>query len=211
MPEETEKLYRFTETVLRDAARESNELRRRLHEERAAILDAARAEAREAARAHYDREAARIRSESGREISRHLMDVKRQIYLRRKEIGAQVIDRVGEKIAAFTATPDYPLRLEAMLRFALEQLPEANSVQLVLREEDLQYAPRLAAAVAPVAVECVAGALTLGGMLIRCPQLGLRIDCSFDSRLTELSGHFAEQFGLSLSDDLDVKEESDHE
>lgn len=32
-------------------------------------------------------------------------------------------------------------------------------------------------------------------------QLGLRVDSSFDSAAGELSGHFAELFGISLSDD----------
>ena len=211
MPEQNEKLQRFAESVMRDAARESNALRRELYEARTAALEEAHLEAREAARAYYDREAGRIRAEAGREISRHLMDVKRQVYLRRKEISEEVTANVRAKIAAFTASPDYPAHLEKLLRAAMKQLPGATAISLRLREEDLKYGQQLAAAIAPITTECVKGSFVLGGLAIRCPELGLRVDCSFDTRLEELSGHFAEQFGLSLSDELDFEEAPSHE
>ncbi len=211
MPEQNEKLQRFTEAVMREAARESNALRRELYEARTVALEEAHLEAREASRAYYDREAARIRAEAGREVSRHLMDVKRQVYLRRKEISEEVIEKVRGRIAAFTASPDYPAHLEKLLCAAMKQLPGATAISLRLREEDLQYGPQLASAIAPVSVECVKGSFALGGLAIRCPELGLRLDCSFDTRLEELSGHFAEQFGLSLSDELDFEEVPSHE
>lgn len=211
MPEHNEKLQRFTEAVIREAARESNQLRRQLHEKRTAALEQAHIDAREASRAYYDKEAGRIRSEAGREVSRHLMDVKRQVYLRRKAISEEVIDKVRARLADFTASPDYPAHLEQLLRSAMAQLPSPSAVTLRLRDEDMQYAPQLTAAAAPVSVECVPGVFALGGLVLHCPELGLRLDCSFDTRLEELSGHFAEQFGLSLSDELDFEEEPSHE
>ncbi len=210
MSEQNEKLSLFTEAILKEAARESNALRRQIHDQRTAALEEAHAEAREASRAYYDREAGRIRAEAGREISRRLMDMKREVYLRRKEISGEVADRVRSRIVEFTASGQYPARLEQLLKSAMAQLPGATEVTLRLREEDLQYAPRLAAAVAPVSAQWEAGPFALGGLILHCPQLGLRLDCTFDTRLEELAGHFAEQFGLSLSDDLDFEEASGH-
>ena len=211
MPEQNEKLQRFTEAVMRDAARESNALRRQLHEERTAALAEAHIEAREASRAYYDREAGRIRAEAGREVSRHLMDVKRQVYLRRKEISEEVTAKVRARLAVFTASPRYPLQLEKLLHAAMSQLPGAASITLRLRQEDMKYGQQLADSIAPVSVECKAGSFGLGGLIVHSPELGLRVDCSFDTRLEELSSHFAEQFGLSLSDELDFEEEPNHE
>lgn len=211
MPEQNEKLQRFSEAVLSEAAREDSALRRQLRDARTAALHDAHIEAREASRAYYDREAGRIRAEAGREVSRHLMDSKRQIYLRRKEISQEVTARVRARVAQFTASPEYPAHLEKLLRAAIAQLPGASSILLRLRQEDMRYAQRLAACAAPLAVECVQGSFALGGLVIRCPELGLRVDCSFDTRLEELSGHFAEQFGLSLSDELEFEEEPRHE
>ena len=202
MPEQTEKLLHFTEEVLRNATQQSEQMKQELDEARAAALAEAKIEAKDAARVYYDREAARIRAESGREVSRHLMDSKRKIYLRRKEITQEVFQKVSERIAAFTATPDYYEHMEQMLRTAMKQLPGATSVVVQLRSEDMPFATKLAAALAPVQVECQEGAFSLGGFIVHSSQLGLRVDCSFDNRLEELAGHFAESFGLSLSDDL---------
>lgn len=203
MPEQNEKLLRFTDAVLSEATRERDALTRQLDQACSAALEQARAEAREASRAYYDREASQIRAEAGQEISRHLMEIKRTIYLRRKEIGREVFERVYARIAAFTASPDYPAHLEKLLADAVAQLPGAESITLRLRREDLQYGPMLAQSVAPLKVKCEEGTFTLGGLLVFCAKLQRRLDCSFDARLAELSGHFAEQFGLSLSDDLD--------
>lgn len=211
MPEQNEKLQRFTEAVMREAARESNALRRQLYEKRTAALEEAHAQAREAARACYDREAALICAEAGREVSRHLMEVKRQVYLRRKEISGEVTVKVRRQVEDFTASPAYPGHLEKLLRAAMARLPQASAVTLYLREEDMKWAEALSAAAAPVQVTCEAGSFALGGLILNCPSAGLRMDCSFDTRLEELSGHFAEQFGLSLSDELDFEEAPDHE
>lgn len=202
MPEQTEKLLHFTEEVLRNAAQQSEQMKRELNQAKAAALAEAKIDAKDAARAYYDREAARIRAESGREVSRHLMDSKRKIYLRRKEITQEVFQQVCERIAAFTAGESYYTHMEAMLRRALELLPGAQAVTVQLRGEDMPFAPKLSAALAPVQVECQEGAFSLGGFIVHSSQLGLRVDCSFDNRLEELARHFAESFGLSLSDDL---------
>lgn len=211
MPEQNEKLQLFTEAVMRGAARESNTLRRQLYEARTAALEEAHIEAREASRAYFDREASRIRAEAGREVSRHLMDVKRQVYLRRKEISEEVTAKVRDRVAAFTSSEEYPAHLEQLLASAMTQLPGAASIVLRLREEDMKYSDRLIASIAPVSVECRPGTFGLGGLTAHCPELGLRVDCSYDTRLEELSGHFAEQFGLSLSDELDFEEAASHE
>lgn len=202
MPEQTEKLLHFTEEVVRNAAQQSEQMKKELDEARAAALAEAKIEAKDAARAYYDKEAARIRAESGREVSRHLMESKRQIYLRRKEITQEVFQKVCERIASFTASEKYYAHVEEMLRRAMELLPGAKTVTVQLRAEDMSFGPQLAAALAPVQVECQKGSFSLGGFIVHSSQLGLRVDCSFDNRLEELAGHFAESFGLSLSDDL---------
>ena len=201
MQQQVEKLLHFTDAVMKNAARESDELRRQLAEKRTRTLQQVREEAQEAARAYYDREAAKIRAEAGREISKYLMDGKRKIYLRRKEIGQEVFGKVRERIAQYTASAEYPKHLENLLAQAMKLLPGARHVSLRLRKEDLHLAPQLMRIIAPVEAECEEGSFSLGGLALRCPELGLRVDCSFDNRLEELSGHFAESFGLSVSDE----------
>ena len=201
MQQQMEKLLHFTDAVMKNAARESDELRRQLADTRTKTLEKAREEAQEAARTYYDREAARIRAQAGREVSMHLMEGKRKIYLRRKEIGQEVFEKVRQRIAQYTASPEYPKHLEALLAAAMKQLPGARRVSLRPRKEDLPLADRLAKTIAPVKVEYEEGSFSLGGLALRCPELGLRVDCSFDNQLEELASHFAESFGLSVSDD----------
>lgn len=201
MQQQMEKLLHFTDAVMKNAARESDELRRQLADTRTKTLEKAREEAQEAARTYYDREAARIRAQAGREVSMHLMEGKRKIYLRRKEIGQEVFEKVRQRIAQYTASPEYPKHLEALLAAAMKQLPGTRRVSLRLRKEDLPLADRLAKTIAPVKVEYEEGSFSLGGLALRCPELGLRVDCSFDNQLEELASHFAESFGLSVSDD----------
>ena len=201
MQQQMEKLLHFTDAVMKNAVRESDALRKQMADTRTKTLEKVREEAQEAARGYYDREAARIRAEAGREVSKHLMEAKRKIYLRRKEIGQEVFDKVRARIAEYTASPEYPRHLEELLASAMKQLPGAKRVSLRLRREDLALAPRLAKSIAPVEVDCEEGSFSLGGLALRCPELGLRVDCSFDNRLEELVSHFAESFGLSVSDD----------
>lgn len=203
MPEQSQKLRHFTDNVLVAAAEESQELNRRLEDERRRALRAATQEARESAQAYFEKEAAQIRAEASRETSRHLMEGKRQVYLRRQEIAEEVFAQVRERLDRFAASEAYPEHLKTLLAQAMERLDGVDEITLRLRREDLPLGPMLAESVAPVKVHCEEGRFRIGGLAVRCAQLSIRIDCSFDAQLEELNGHFAEIFGLSLSDDLD--------
>ena len=203
MPEQTQKLIHFTDNVLKAASKESEELERQLADQRKAALDEARKAAWENAKAYYNKEAAKLKAEAGREVSRHLMEGKRQVYLRRSQVAQEVLAQVRRRVDEFVASPAYPEHLKTLLARAMERLDGVEEIYLRLRQEDLELGPMLAASVAPVKVKYEEGRIQVGGLAIRCPELGIRVDCSFDTELEELGGHFAETFGLSLSDDLD--------
>ena len=202
MPEQTQKLNHFTNSVVQEATAETERALRALEEKKAAALATAEDEAKLEAIQHVKTEAARIRAEAGREVSRHLMDCKREIYLRRSEIAREVFAQVTQRIQKFTASPDYPARLESQLTQAVGQFGLVSNVTVALRPCDMQWADQLAQAVKPVQTTFVEGGFVLGGLIAACPEIGQRIDGSYDTALSELTGHFAELFGLSLSDDL---------
>lgn len=203
MPEQTQKLIHFTDNVLKAASKESEELERQLADQRKAALDEARKAAWENAKAYYNKEAAKLKAEAGREVSRHLMEGKRQVYLRRSQVAQEVLAQVRRRVDEFVVSPAYPEHLKTLLARAMERLDGVEEIYLRLRQEDLELGPMLAESVAPVKVKYEEGRIQVGGLAIRCPELGIRVDCSFDTELEELGGHFAETFGLSLSDDLD--------
>lgn len=211
MPEQTKKLAHFIQAVELEATAEAERALDALEAQKAAALDYASRAARQDALRQIRAETARIRTEAGRQVSLHLMDCKREVYLRRAQIAEQVFDQVRERIRAFTASPDYPARLEAQLTQAVGRFGLVAEVTVYLRREDMDFSAALARAIKPVAARFEAGSFTLGGLIVDCPEIGQRIDGCYDDALEELSGRFAELFGLSLTDDLsDTGKEAAH-
>ncbi len=200
MPEQSLKLQHFMDNVLKEAEEENQALRRQLAKKRAAALHAATLSAGESARAYYEKEAAAIRAEAGRELSRHMQEGKRQVYLRRDQIVREVIEEVRRRLLDFLSSPEYPQCLKSTLHQVMRRLDGVDEIVLRLRRDDLPLGPMLAESVAPVKVKVEESRIRLGGLNVRCPQLGIRVDCSFDAQLEDMSEHFAENFGLSLSD-----------
>jgi len=200
MPEQVQKLQHFVDNVLKEAEEESRALQRQMERRRKAALHTARLSAWDSAKTYYDQQAAAMRAEAGGELSRHLLEGQRQIYLRRAEITREVIAEVRRRLVAFLSSPEYPVCLKKTLHEVMGQLDGVDEITLRLRHDDLPLGPMLAESVAPVKVTVEESRIKIGGLNVRCPKLGIRVDCSFDAQLEEMSGHFAEIFGLSLSD-----------
>ena len=198
MPDMTEKLDRFTAKILAEASEESKRAMDQAQQKRVAALRRAEDQVLREAYQYIHREVARIKGEAGRSVSRHMLENQRALSLRREEMAQETFALVRAKIAAFTRTPAYGARLEELLKQALSHLPGAKDVQVCLRPEDSQWIPRLSKA-AGGKVTFQEGDFRMGGLVARSPSLGLRVDASFDCAAQELSGHFAELFGLSLA------------
>jgi vacuolar-type H+-ATPase subunit E/Vma4 len=200
MTENNQKLEHFTATILNEAAAESEQAQTDFQARREQALTEARKAARLEARAYVRSELGRIRADAGHQVSYRMQESKRTLFQRRNQIAGEVFDAVRRKIAAYTATPEYGRRLEDLLRQALGALAEAETVQVYLRPADRGFIPLLQEAAPEVHMTFLDGAFTLGGLIVEAPACGLRVDSSFDSRMDELNGHFAELFGISLSD-----------
>lgn len=209
MQDQLVKLQHFTDNVLREASRESQALNREMEERRNSTIHGARLAAWQSAKAYYEKEAAAIRTQAGRELSRHMMEGTRQVYRRRSEIAQEVTGKVLERIRTFVTTPEYPECLKATLGRVMGRLEKdgVDEIVLRLRRDDLPLGPMLAESVAPVKVTVQESRIKYGGLNVRCPKLGIRVDCSFDAQLEEMSSHFAEMFGLSISDEPEQKRE----
>lgn len=200
MPERKEKLDRFTAKILAEASQEAKkaieELKRSREQARSRAEDQVLLEAYQ----YIHREVGRIKAEAGREVSRHMLENKRTLAIRREEMARESFALVRAKIAAYTRTPDYTARMQALLRQALAQLPGAQDAVVYLRAEDMALESALRQAAGNVPLRFVPGELRLGGLVAESQALGLRADASFDSQAQALSGHFAELFGISLAD-----------
>ena len=201
MPDINQKLDRFTAKILAEAAEESRRAMEEVRRRREQRIQEAEDEVLKDAYEYIHTEVSRIQAEAGRGVSRHMLDNKRTLSLRRKEMAQEVFALVRAKIAAFTRTDAYIRRMAALMTEAAGYLAGAKEVLVTLREEDMGLRQALADTVPLMHLTFQTGDFRMGGLVAESPDLGLRVDASFDSAAQELSGHFAELFGLSLSDE----------
>lgn len=201
MPDINQKLDRFTAKILAEAAAESRRAMEEVQRRREQRIQEAEDEVLKEAYDYIHTEVSRIQAEAGRGVSRHMLDNKRTLSLRRKEMAQEVFALVRAKIAAFTRTDAYTRRMAALMTEAAGYLAGAKEVLVTLREEDMGLRQILTDAVPLMHLTFQPGDFRMGGLVAESPDLGLRVDASFDSAAEELSGHFAELFGLSLSDE----------
>ena len=201
MPDINQKLDRFTAKILAEAAAESRRAMEEVQRRREQRIQEAEDEVLKEAYDYIHTEVSRIQAEAGRGVSRHMLDNKRTLSLRRKEMAQEVFALVRAKIAAFTRTDAYTRRMAALMTEAAGYLDGAKEVLVTLREEDMGLRQLLTDAVPLMHLTFQPGDFRMGGLVAESPDLGLRVDSSFDSAAGELSGHFAELFGLSLSDE----------
>lgn len=201
MPDINEKLDKFKQIVLNDAAKERDTLLKQIDKERKRRLAAAEEEIKREIAAKVQIQANEIAGESGREISRRLLADKRIIATRREEIAKEVFAAVRERIVAFTQTDEYLPHLKKLYAEAFEALGNPYDGVILLRPVDMKFSRELASVLPGRHVQFHEGTFTLGGLIVDCHSKLLRADQSYDTALGDLDGHFAELFGLSLSDD----------
>ena len=201
MPDMNDKLDRFKQLVLNDAAKERDALQRQISRERDVRLREAEDQIKRETDAMVQSRARAITSETGRQISKRMLADKRIITNRREAIAQEVFAAVREKINAFTQTDDYLPHLKKLYAEAFKALGNPYDGEIWLRPSDMQYSRELAASLPGKHVTFKEGAFTLGGLIVDCPSRLLRADESYDTALGDLDGHFAELFGISLADD----------
>lgn len=201
MPDLNEKLDLFQQIILDDADRERQELLRQVEDARRERLSAAEAELRKETEARVQAKASAIAGEVGQRISKQLLQDKRIIATRREEMAHEVFSLVRERLLTFTKTEDYLPHLKLLYQQAFETLGNPYDGVIYLRAEDMQYSRELSAVLPGRHVTFQTGSFTLGGLIVDCPSKLLRADQSYDTALGDLDGHFAELFGLSLTDD----------
>lgn len=197
------KLDRFTSAILAEATADTERNLAELAAKRTAAYSTAEDQVLGEAYRYIHSEVERIKTEAGREVSRHMLDDKRALYLRREAMAAEVFGEVRGRLEAYTASPAYAKRMEAIYADALTALGGASEVRLFLRGSDMALSAALSASQPKVKAEFLEGSFTLGGLIADAPALGKRVDATFDSTMEDLAGHFAELFGLSLSGELD--------
>lgn len=194
------KLDHFTTAILAAASAERDRTQEGIEAKRKEALALAEHEILMESYQFVHDEVARIKGNAGRSVSTKMLDAKRAVYLRRDAIAHEVFDLVRGRLSSYTTTPDYVARLGALLQEGMSALPKEDDLEVGLRPEDMNHAPHLSSLTAGHTVTFVPTQLIWGGLVVQSTKAGLRCDLSFDSQMAELESHFAELFGLSLSD-----------
>ena len=200
MPQVNEKLTHFTKVLMDEAAAETQVVEAEIQAAREKARAKAEDQVLQEAYQYIKSEVARLRTESGRRISRQMQDNKRKLYLRREEMAQEVFSQVRTRLAAYVETPAYQEKLLSLFREAMQRLGTVSRLTVYLRPEDRACAPMLDEACGSAYLTVEDGSFLLGGLVVESEERALRIDATFDTALDELNGHFAEQFGLSLDD-----------
>ena len=197
MPEDMRKLDIFIKTVMSDARSESEAILAAVDTDRSEAMSEAEKEYRAEADSYIQGELARAQSESGKAISRKLLDNKRALYQYRRKLAEELTEEVKRRLGEYTLTPDYGKRLEKLLRAALDRFGGAP-VKVYLRPSDTGWTEQMRAAFPEADLTFEEGGFVLGGMICECAGLRLRADLTFDARLDEISARYSELFEFDI-------------
>ena len=199
MPKLDEKLLHFTQAFMDEARAETSRLEAEIKAAREAAVTQAEDQVLQEAYQYMKTEVARIRTEAGRNISRRVQENKRRLSLRREEMAREVFSLVRDRLAAYVETPASQDRLLSLFQEGVARLGRPARLTVLLRPQDMGAAARLRQAAEGIELTAAEGDFLLGGLVLEAPDKALRLDATFDTAMEDLNGHFAEQFGLSLS------------
>lgn len=200
MADNETKLDRFIQHILDDATIERDNILACIDTRRASEIEAAEDAVLAQTYEYIHKSVADIRAEAGRKVSERMLANKRETATRRGMIAGEVFGKVREHIGEFTASPEYKDHMERLFKLAFEAMGRPGDAVVYLRQEDMHLRQELLVLCPEAALEFRTGDFTMGGIILDCRSKQLRIDESFDTALADLDGHFAELFGLSISE-----------
>lgn len=193
------KLDEFSAAVLTEADLGSKEILDAIERERERAIAAAEAEIQQETTSFVKAKFEEIKGRESRRVSSAMMENRRQLFLMRGEFADEVFDLVREKISKFTGTYEYFTQLNNLLGRALSELGNESDVIVYLRNEDMGASEELTKLNTGAKLTYKEGNFILGGLMAACPTKNISIDMTFDAALDDLTGHFAEMFGLGLA------------
>lgn len=189
----TNELKTFLDAIESAAAAQIAAIETNISGETAALETKAAKRAEAAADAWKRSEAERIRAAAALTVTARQSADRRERLARREQYAAEVFKAVRERLAAYTASGDYPARLAALLAEGRAALGEGDTV-IWLRREDMPLGDELRRK-CPGAAVCE-GEFALGGLWL---SVGARrADLSFDTALDGLRARFAEIIGMEV-------------
>lgn len=199
MQSEKEKLVQFYNAINDYAKKQRLRILYETEAQNAAELVRAESEALSDAYRMIQRETAEMRASITKELSSHEYEGRRALFERRVEIEKKVFDEAADRLAAYTATPDYKKYLyKAVLAAAKTFSASPSGAVFRIREEDMSFAESIRSAYGSECTIEPDSTIQLGGLRALNEGLGIAIDATLDARLEQQHEWFCENADLSI-------------
>lgn len=194
--EETRKC--FLETIAAAAREDTALVEQEAAAAREEAMDRLRREAEQTAEQVRRAGLAQVQSAGAETLAARRTENRRELLERRKTYSHETMVKVKAKTRGYTTLPEYPERLLALVEKALAHLGSPQTAVLCLRREDMGHGSYIRHRVRDTILSLEEGEFSLGGVIVACPERGLRADLSFDSAFQDASERFGELSGLGL-------------
>ena len=195
MIQEQERAEKFFRAMQRDAERRRKEIAEEVDSYTAAETERVQVQAERAARYQVEYESRRIEAETNRRLAKAAGDASASLAACRAAITRDVMERVAEKVRAFTHTSDYESWLQASLKELLDVLGEA--IIVFARPNDVAQVKAMAQQMGLGVQVQPDESIHLGGL--RAASGRRRADDTLDSRLAGQEDWFYQNAGLSIA------------
>ena len=193
MIEENERAAKFMQAIQRDGEKRRTAIIQSIDEEIAAELEKVKATAAAKAKQMEDYEKVRLQEETNRKLSHSVVETGAELAARRSEIEQQVFAACEERLAQFTAKPEYADYLKSSAA-ALLQMLHAQTAEFYVRAQDVDVAK------ASVPAGCTVTAdktIRLGGL--RAKSGAVEADDTLDMKLEAQKDWFLQNSGMSIA------------
>lgn len=193
MIEENERAAKFMQAIQRDGEKRRAAIIQAIDEEIAAELEKVKTDAAAKAKQMGDYEKVRLQEDTNRKLSHSVLETGAELATRRNEIEQQVFDACEERLAQFTAKPEYTDYLRKSAE-ALLQLLHADKAEFFARTQDVEVAKKA------VPADCAVSAdptIRLGGL--RAKSGAVEADDTLDMKLDAQKDWFLQNSGMSIA------------
>lgn len=189
----------FLQSIRTLAAAECERIDRETESVRAERLQAMQNDVRKRYKSYMEYEAARIRAEANREISKKGEASRKTLSDLRATLFLQVFDRAKDKIAAYTETDAYREKLLSGVREIAAAFKDGD-VELFIAPHDADKTAEISAAFGAPCTVTVSEEIALGGVKALNRKTRCLADNTLDTALQAQKTWFLENSGLSVEE-----------
>lgn len=189
----------FLQSIRTLAAAECERIDRETESVRTERLQAMQTDARKRYKSYMEYEAARIRAEANREISKRGEQSRKTLSDLRATLFSKVFERAKERISAYTQTEAYREKLLSGVREIADAFV-GGDVELFIAPRDADKTAEIAAAFGAPCTVTVTEEIVLGGVKALDRKTRCLADNTLDTALQAQKTWFLENSGLSVEE-----------